>query len=142
MGFKGIKELCQFWNFQRLPNSANYNSATHFGINSDSFYILMFAIFGKNIHFFMLPYISLYSGFWFFHCTCQIWQKFTTQFSQFWHNSATHFVINSSNFTSCCLPYLVKISTIFKLLYISLHSGFWFFVIVAKFGKNSQPNLT
>ena len=25
------KELCQFWHFQRLPNSA-----THFGINSDS----------------------------------------------------------------------------------------------------------
>ena len=30
-------------------------------------------------------------------------------------------------FTCWCLPHLAKTSTIFILLYISLHSGFWFF---------------
>ena len=41
-------------------------------------------------------------------------------------------------FTCWCLPYLAKMSTIFILLYISLHSGFWFFIMLAKFGKNLQ----
>ena len=56
----GIKKLCQFWLFQSLPNSA-----THFGINSGSFYMLMFAIFGNNFHYFILLHISLHCGFWF-----------------------------------------------------------------------------
>ena len=47
-----INELCQFWLFQRFPNSA-----THFSMNSGSFYMLMFAIFGKNVHYF---YTSTY----------------------------------------------------------------------------------
>ena len=89
----GIKKLCQFWLFQSLPNSA-----THFGINSGNFHMLMFAIFGNNVHYFILLHISLHCGFWFFHYACQIWQKFTTQFCQFWHNSATHIGINSGSF--------------------------------------------
>ena len=47
---------------------------------------------------FILLHISLHSGFWFSHYACQIWQKLTTQFCQFWHSSATHIGINSGNF--------------------------------------------
>ena len=58
----GINELCQFWLFQRLPNSA-----THFAMDSGSFYMLMFAIFGKNCPLFLYFYISAYIvGFSFF----------------------------------------------------------------------------
>ena len=42
----GINELCQFWLFQRLPNFA-----AHFAMDSGSFYMLMFAKFGKNSQF-------------------------------------------------------------------------------------------
>ena len=59
----GIKELCQFWHFQKLPNSAICNCATHFGISSDSFYTLIFAILGKDVHYFMLLYqLTVHSG--------------------------------------------------------------------------------
>ena len=53
----GIKELCQFWHFQRLPNSAKYNSAAHYGNNSSSLYMLMFTIHGKNVYFYISTYI-------------------------------------------------------------------------------------
>ena len=47
---KFITQFCQFW----------HNSATHIGINSGSFHMLMFAIFGKNIHYFIYFSISAY----------------------------------------------------------------------------------
>ena len=48
----GIQESCQFLHFQRLPKFAKYNFVAHFGINSGSFDMLMFAILGKNFNYF------------------------------------------------------------------------------------------
>ena len=58
-----------------MPNS---RSATHFAMDSGSFYMLMFAIFGKNVHYF---YTSIYQlsyivGFGFFIILAKFGKKF------------------------------------------------------------------
>ena len=71
----------------------------------------------------------------------QIWQKFTAQFCQFWYNSATHIGMNSGSFYMLMLAIFAKTSTIFILLYIYISAyivGFGFFIMLTKFGKNSQ----
>ena len=56
-----IKELCQLWPFKGCQFLLNiYNSVTHFGINSGSLYVLMFAILGKKCPLFLYFYISAY----------------------------------------------------------------------------------
>ena len=112
----GINQLCQFWLFLHiLPWTVAV------------FTCWCLPYLAKMSTIFILLHISLHSGFWFFHYACQIWQKFTTQFCQFWHNSATHIGINSGSFYMLIFAIFGKTSTIFILLYISLHSGFWFF---------------
>ena len=88
----GINEICQFWVFPRLPNSA-----THFVMDSGSFYTLMFAIFGKNVHYVIYFYISAYIMVLVFSLRLPNLAKFTTQFCWFWHNPATHTGINSGS---------------------------------------------
>ena len=82
----GINELCQFWLFHRLP----ILQYTHFAMDSGSFYMPMFAIFSKNVHYYYTFTYQLQSWVLVFHYACQIWQKFRTQFCQFWHNSASY----------------------------------------------------